>query len=94
MATTAIITGAQFDALPYEEGRLWELVDGELIPMPSPTARHQYVVQNILIELALHFRAHPEQGTALADVEFALADNYRVRPDVFVLLPKAAAALA
>lgn len=93
MATTAITTGAQFDALPYEEGRLWELVDGELIPMPSPTAHHQVLVQNILFAIATHLKANSEQGIVLADVEFALAENYRVRPDVFVLLPSAAAVL-
>lgn len=90
MAATATLTGAQFDALPYEEGRLWELVDGELIPMPSPTPQHQFIVQNIQVELALHFRAHSDQGLALADVEFALGENYRVRPDVFVLLQERA----
>jgi hypothetical protein len=34
MATTAIITGPEFDALPYEEGRRWELLDGELMRCP------------------------------------------------------------
>ena len=29
------MTGAQFDALPYEQGRQWELVNGELIDVPS-----------------------------------------------------------
>jgi hypothetical protein len=28
MSTITTISGAQFDALPYEEGRQWDLVDG------------------------------------------------------------------
>jgi Uma2 family endonuclease len=91
MATTVLVTGAQFDALPYEEGRLWELVDGEMIPMPSATTEHQLIVQNILVSLVLHLRAHHGQGIAVADVEFALDENYRVRPDVFILLTERAA---
>jgi Uma2 family endonuclease len=93
MATTAIMTGAQFDALPYEEGRLWELVDGELIPMPSPTPEHQFIVQIIQLALFSYFLGNRDRGTSLADVEFALDDNYRVRPDVFVLLSERAARL-
>ncbi len=86
MATTAITTGPQFDALPYDEGRLWELLDGELIPVSSPTPEHQIILQRILLALLLHLQANPSQGLALTDVEFALDDNSRVRPDVLVLL--------
>jgi Uma2 family endonuclease len=93
MATTAVMTGAQFDALPYEEGRRWELVDGELISVSSTTLKHQAIVQFIQVALALHFRANAEQGAAFADVEFALAENYRVRPDVFLLLHEHAMSL-
>jgi Uma2 family endonuclease len=88
-----MISGSQFDALPYEEGRLWELVDRELIPRPSPTAEHQFIAQIVQIALYSYFLANPARGTSLADVEFALDDNYRIRPDVFVLLPERAAAL-
>jgi Uma2 family endonuclease len=93
MATTATLTGAQFDALPYEEGRLWELLDGELIPMPSKTLEHQRIVGKLFLALTLHLEANLGQGEALADVEFALDENYRLRPDVFVLLPERAASI-
>ena len=93
MATTATFTGAQFDALPYDEGRLWELVNGELIPMPSTTLKHQRIVGNIFLALTLHMRANPGQGEAVTDVEFALDENYRVRPDIFILLPERAASI-
>ncbi len=82
------MTGAQFDALPYDEGRLWELVDGELISVPSPTLKHQGIVQIIQVALVNHLAVNREQGRSFSDVEFALAENYRVRPDVFVLFPE------
>jgi len=51
MPTIATMSGAQFDALPYQEGRRWELLEGELIEVPSPTAEHQIIVSNILLAI-------------------------------------------
>jgi hypothetical protein len=48
------MTGLQFDALPYEEGRLRELIEGELIPVSSPTLEHQEIVFRILMALKQH----------------------------------------
>ncbi len=91
MASTATMSGAQFDSLPYEEGRKWELLEGELIPVSSPTPKHQLIIQKILLSLVLHFQKSGERALALSDVEFALDDDVRVRPDVLVLLePRAA----
>lgn len=86
MATTTITTGAQFDAMPYEEGRQWELVNGELISVPSPTWQHQEFESTILFALRGYLRTGKTAGLAGHDVEFALTDNDRVRPDVCVLL--------
>jgi len=86
MATIATITGAQFDAMPYEEGRQWELVNGELISVPSPTWQHQDFVFGIQLALRRYLETSKVQGLAGQDVEFALTENDRVRPDVCVLL--------
>ena len=90
MPTIATMSGAQFDALPYQEGRRWELLEGELIEVPSPTPEHQDIVYAILNALKLHLQEHGSQGAAYADVEFALAEHVRLRPDVCVLLPEKA----
>ena len=87
MTSVATLSGAEFDRLPYEEGRKWELVNGELIPMASPTLLHQRILQKILVALALHLNAHADQGESFTDIEFALSPDYRVRPDVLVLGP-------
>lgn len=86
MAATTSITGAQFDAMPYEEGRRWELVDGELISVPSPTWEHQEFVLRIQLALRRYLETSQINGLAGQDVEFAMTDNDRVRPDVCVLL--------
>ena len=51
MATTALMSGLQFDALPYEEGRRWELLEGDLIEVPSATLRYQLIVLRLLRKL-------------------------------------------
>jgi len=85
MATTTTMAGAQFDSLPYEEGRKWELLEGELIEVPSPTPEHQLIVSTFCASLRQYFQASPV-GAALPDVEFAPDESTRVRPDVSLLL--------
>jgi Uma2 family endonuclease len=56
MASIATMTGAQFDALAYEEGRRWELIEGELVEVSSPTPEHQILVQKLLLALILYIQ--------------------------------------
>jgi Uma2 family endonuclease len=93
MATITTISGAQFDALPYAEGRQSELVDGELFSVSSPTPRHQDIVFEILLAVRRYLRQGGAEGLAYQDVEFAVSENDRVRPDVAVLLGEKATGL-
>jgi len=93
MATSAILTGPEFDALPYEQARRWELLAGELIPVSSPTPEHQLILQRILLALLLYLDRKPGSGMAFTDLEFALTENCRVRPDVLFLVQDRAARL-
>jgi Uma2 family endonuclease len=79
------MSGLQFDALPYEEGRRWELLEGDLIEVPSPTPRHQAIVSRVLRLLERYLENRGMQGSAFPDVEFALSDRSRLRPDVCLL---------
>ena len=88
MATTAAMSGLRFDALPYDEGRRWELLEGDLIEVSSPTPRHQAVVFNVLLALRRYLTGR--QDAAFSDVEFALSDLLRLRPDICVLLAEKA----
>ncbi len=85
MIATATMTGEQFDALPYEEGRRWELLAGDLIEVSSATLKHQMIVTRLLMSLMTYFDLQ-KSGGACPDVEFALGDDIRLRPDVAVLL--------
>ncbi len=79
------MSGSQFDALPYEEGRRWELLSGDLIAVSSPTPEHQLIISNLNASLRQYFRQHAI-GAALPDVKFALSEEDRVRPGLAVLL--------
>jgi Uma2 family endonuclease len=85
MATAVTtMTGTEFDALPYDEGRALELLDGEQIPASSPTLEHQEIVFRILIALKQHLS---NAGAIVShDVGFALSHNTRLRPDVWAIL--------
>lgn len=82
------MSGLQFDALPYEEGRRLELLEGEIIEVSSPTPYHQEIVANILFALRQYLAGG--KGVAFSDLEFALSDLLRLRPDVCVLLDEKA----
>jgi Uma2 family endonuclease len=84
------MSGSQFDALPYEEGRRWELLEGALIRVSGPTPRHQRIVTRVLLILERHLEAAGNRGRAYPDTEFALSDRDRLRPHVSVLLPQKA----
>jgi Uma2 family endonuclease len=72
MATIATMTGAQFDALPYEEGRRRELLEGDLIEVSSPTPEHQDIVFNLVTAL--------KQAPRIAS-EGARSSGHRVCPE-------------
>ncbi len=44
MPVRTLMTAEQFDALPEEEGRKWELLDGELIEVSSATPEHNLIL--------------------------------------------------
>ena len=85
MATTALMSGVQFDALPFEEGRRWELLSGDLIPVSSATPLHQDIVLTLAASLREYLRRN-RIGVVLPDVEFALTEQDRLRPDVAIIL--------
>lgn len=79
-------TVEMLDALP-DDGRRYELIDGELFVTPAPADVHQYV----LVELCARFHAYLS-GTSVARVVVSPADvrcgdrtRNRVQPDVFVV---------
>ena len=78
------MTATQFDALPVEDGRRWELLDGELIEMSSATAGHNDVEAELLLSLRFFMKSR-RLGRVIPDTEFAFGED-RLRPDLSILL--------
>jgi len=74
------MTAEQFDALPEEEGRKWELLDGELIEVSSATPEHNYILAQLL-SLLQTFVIPRRLGVVLPETDLAVRANTRLRPD-------------
>ncbi|HEX4276624.1 MAG TPA: Uma2 family endonuclease [Bryobacteraceae bacterium] len=81
MAVRATMTAEEFDALPEEEGRKWELLDGELIEVSSATPKHNRIVGR-LFKLLDTFAESRRLGAALLETDLAVRANTRLRPDM------------
>jgi Uma2 family endonuclease len=81
MPVRTLMTAEQFDALPEEEGRKWELLDGELIEVSSATPMHNLILATLLS--LLHSFAVPRRlGFVLPETDLAVRANTRLRPDL------------
>ena len=71
-----------------DDGRRYEIHEGELIVSPSPAWWHQRVVVRLAYEFEFHVREHELGGTVLAsplDVRFAPHNIYQ--PDIVYVSP-------
>lgn len=81
MPVRTLMTAEQFDALPEKEGRKWELLDGELIEVPSATPKHNRILMR-LARLLDEFAEARNLGAALIETDLAVGANTRLRPDI------------
>jgi Uma2 family endonuclease len=86
MATRTLMSAEEFDRLPEEEGRRYELLDGELIEVASATPGHNIIQALLLTSLVNYFLLRTLRGMAFGETDFALGANRRLRPDIAVLL--------
>jgi len=93
MATKTLLTIAEFDRLPQQEGFRYELDEGELVTMTFPNVRHNRIAKKALLLLEEYIRSHPVGEVMLADTGYLLSrDPDTLRgPDVsFVRRERAA----
>lgn len=83
-ATNPVWTREMVLALP-EDGRRYELIDGELLVTPSPALRHQHALQ-LLNRLVDPFVVTEQLGTTLVSpADLSLGGKQMIQPDLFVL---------
>jgi len=71
-------------ALP-DDGKRYELVDGELLVSPSPRPLHQYAQQQFNLILADYVNRHRLGGLLCSPADLDLRSEQLVQPDLFVL---------
>jgi Uma2 family endonuclease len=71
-------------ALP-DDGKRYEVIDGELFVTPAPTWTHQRAVRDLLFRIADYLRANPGIEALFAPADITAGERTLVQPDVFVM---------
>ena len=79
--TRARLTYEDYAALP-DDGRRYELHEGELSVTPSPGLDHQDIVGNLFVMLRGHVNARGLGRVFVAPVDCILGDSTVVQPDI------------
>jgi Uma2 family endonuclease len=81
MGTKLKLTYQDYVLLP-DDGKRYEILDGDLYVTPSPTARHQEVSFNLTLALGQYVRAHGLGKVLAAPLDVILADDSIAQPDI------------
>lgn len=82
--TAMRMTSDEFLALP-EDGRHYELIEGELVLNPAPVPRHQWIIGNVYYALRSYFESHGGGRAYLSPVDVVLSSENVLEPDIVVL---------
>jgi Uma2 family endonuclease len=82
----AVLTYGDYAALP-DDGRRYELHDGELSVTPAPGTRHQRAIGALYALLRAHVVAHRLGEVFLSPIDCILSDTTVVEPDLVYLDP-------
>ena len=81
MSARVILTYQDYAALP-DDGRRYELYEGELVMTPSPRPRHQVVIGNLYMLMAEHIRPRGFGEVYLSPIDVILSRITVVQPDL------------
>jgi Uma2 family endonuclease len=85
MATKTLMTVQEFAQMHTSETEDFELVEGELIPLPSATPLHAKIRRRVERLLENYFELNPI-GEPFGEVDCRLTDDTVRRPDVSIFL--------
>jgi Uma2 family endonuclease len=83
MPATTHWTADMVRALP-DDGKRYEVIDGELFVTSSPTLRHQEAVLEMASRLGAYLKAHPIGRVLVSPADVTFPDGSLTQPDVFV----------
>jgi Uma2 family endonuclease len=84
MTARATLGYADYAALP-DDGKRYEILDGELYVTPAPTPRHQIIAGNLVWILEGHVRSRGIGKVLFAPLDVIFADSSIAQPDVVYL---------
>lgn len=84
--TATRMTYEEFMALPGEEGKHYELIEGELVVNPAPLVKHQRIVRKLLTALDRYFEERGGGEVLCAPLDVALSPDNVLEPDLIVIL--------
>jgi Uma2 family endonuclease len=85
MATKTLMTVEEFAQMNPPETEDYELVEGELIPLPSATPTHGLICENVSVLIGVYLRGN-RIGRMLGEVDCRVAEDTIRRPDRSILL--------
>lgn len=80
MATRRKLTYQHYVLLP-DDGKRYEILDGDLSVTPSPMARHQAISVNLILTLGQHVRTNRLGAIFTASLDVILAHDPITQPD-------------
>ena len=92
-AVKTALTFADYVALP-NDGKRYEIHDGELSVTPAPGRMHQRVVLRLAMALDAHVTAHTLGEVNIAPFDVVLSDPTTVQPDILFVAGDRAAAFS
>ena len=82
-ATSSKLTYDDYVKLP-DDGKRYEIIDGELYVNPAPVPTHQFIITNILEAFRGYARAHGGRAAG-APIDVVLADDRILQPDIIFI---------
>jgi Uma2 family endonuclease len=82
-ATSSKLTYDDYVKLP-DDGKRYEIIDGELYVNPAPVPRHQFIIAVINAAFVNYAREHGGRAAG-APIDVVLADDRIVQPDVIFI---------
>jgi Uma2 family endonuclease len=79
--SSVVLTYEDYEARP-DDGKRYEIHEGELSVTPSPTFRHQQIITTLLGLLADHVRTHDLGEVVPAPITVVLSNTSIVQPDI------------
>jgi Uma2 family endonuclease len=83
--STTKLTYHDYLLLP-DDGKRYEIIDGDLFVTPSPVTRHQLIVGRFLHHMMTYLETHPVGTVFTAPYDVVLSDTDIVEPDLLLVL--------